>query len=81
MQINFNGVDLAFECCSVVFEWEEFGLGSFWNDTSLSLYIERAEIGYFWKYQGHGYFHFVLDEAPLKFKIHIVRCNLLLITS
>jgi len=36
MYINFNGMDLAFGCRRIVFEWEGFGLESFWNDTSLS---------------------------------------------
>ena len=37
MYINFNGVDIAFECRRIVFEWEGFGLESFQNDKSLSL--------------------------------------------
>ena len=37
MYINFNGVDLVFECWRVEFEWEGSGLKSFWMDTSLSL--------------------------------------------
>jgi len=28
-------VDLVFECRSVEFEWEGFGLKSFWKDTSV----------------------------------------------
>jgi len=32
-------MDLVFECRMLVFEWEEFGLESFWNCTSLFLYI------------------------------------------
>jgi len=39
MLINFNGVDLAFRYQKVVFEWEGFGIESFRNDTSPSLYV------------------------------------------
>ena len=39
MQINFKGIDLAFGCHKVVFEWEGFSLESFRNDTSLYIYI------------------------------------------
>ena len=38
MQINFNGVDLAFRCCMFAFEWEEFGFESFWNGISMCVY-------------------------------------------
>jgi len=36
--INFNGVDLVFECRMLVFEWEGFGLESFQNYASLLLH-------------------------------------------
>jgi len=35
-------MDLAFGCHRVVFEWELFDFESFWNDTSLSIYIYNS---------------------------------------
>ena len=36
MEMNFNGVDLVFECREIEFEWEEFGLEYFHIYPSLS---------------------------------------------
>jgi len=36
-------VNLVFECRMLIFEWEGFGLESFWNDTSLSLSLRERE--------------------------------------
>ena len=43
MQINFNGVDLAFGCRRIAFEWEGFDIESFHNDKSMyvCVYIWR----------------------------------------
>ena len=41
MQINFNGVALAFRCHRVAFEWERYDIESFQNDkrTYVCVYI------------------------------------------
>ena len=63
MYINFNGVDLIFECHRVIFEREASGLESFWNDTSFSLCVhtererKRERLRYMQKDSSANLFH------------------------
>ena len=64
--INFNRVDLVFECLMLVFEWEGFGLKFFWKNTSLYVCV--------WKWRQNSIYMHVRVYMKMKAKLYLYVC-------
>ena len=63
-------MDLVFELCMIVFEWDEFRLESFWNYTSLSLSIYIHA-------RAHTHTYLIkFNATTFKYKIYSVEVDL-----
>ena len=83
-------VDLVFECRTLLFEWERFGLQSFQNDTSLShisLYVcmcvcveEYGGSMTLWRISLEGRSQtptspFLFQDPIVNYHLHVLRCT------